>query len=64
MSTVNLVEIQKKWAGLWVAVKDGEVVESRPTAHALVFALKDRDIVGATVFRCPSDDEAELVGLG
>jgi hypothetical protein len=60
----SIVEIQNRWAGLWVAVKSGEVVEPRPTPDALVLALRDRDIVRATIFRCPADDEAELVGLG
>jgi len=58
------VEIQRRYAGLWVAVKDGVVVETRTTPDALVLALRQRDIVGTVIFRCAAEDEAELVGLG
>lgn len=59
-----IIEIQRTWAGFWVAVKDDDVVEARPTADALVLALREHDIAGATIFRCPARDEPELVGLG
>lgn len=64
MEQQAIIEIQRKWAGSWVAVKDGVVVDARPTPDALVLALRDRDIKGATIFRCPAGDEPELVGLG
>lgn len=64
MERPSIVNIQERWAGLWVAVKDGEVVDARPTPDALVLALRHRDIVGATILRCPAEDEPELVGLG
>ena len=64
MEHPSIVEIQEKWAGLWVAVKNGDVVEARQTPDALVLALRERDIAGAPIFRCPATDEAELVGLG
>ena len=64
MEHPSIVDIQERWAGMWVAVKEGEVVDARPTPDALVLALREHDVVGATIFRCPSTDEAELVGLG
>jgi PII-like signaling protein len=64
MAQIKLADIQREWAGLWVAVKDGKVVDARESAHALVLSLKSRDIEGATVLRCPSEGERELVGLG
>ncbi len=64
MEDQSMLEIQRQWAGSWVAVKDGEVVDARATPDMLVLALRERDIEGATIFRCPAGDEPELVGLG
>lgn len=52
------------YAGMWVAVLDDQVVEVRESPWALLMALHDRDIVGATVMRAPEGDAVELVGLG
>ena len=60
----SIAEIQREYAGLWVAVKAGRVVDVRQTPHALVLALNERHITGATVFRCPGSEEPQLVGMG
>ena len=60
----SMGEIQRDNPGLWVAVRDGQVVEAQPTAHALMEKLSYRGITGARVFRCPEIGEPELVGLG
>ena len=64
MQRTDLVDIQKRMAGLWVAVLDGEVVAAAVNPNDLFLRLKTNDIVGATVFRCPDEHESELVGLG
>lgn len=62
--TIHLEQIQRQYPGLWVAVRDGEVVDARETAYALHLSLHERDIDGVTIFRCPSANEPELVGMG
>jgi len=57
-------DIFRRFAGLWIALQNGVVVESRLNAHALHLALHERDITGVTILRCPDRDEPELVGLG
>lgn len=64
MASADIVAIQRSHPGLWVAVKNDEVVDARESPYALTRSLHDRDIEGATIFRCPLPDEAELVGLG
>jgi hypothetical protein len=51
-------------AGLWVAIRDGRVVEAHRTPDELVAALHRRDITDATVMRLPGEYDKELVGLG
>ena len=63
-STDSLVEVQREYAGAWVALKDGEVVDARPTPYELIAYLHSRGIVDTTIIRVPSDSEPELVGLG
>jgi len=60
----TIADAQVEYAGLWVALKDGKVVEARPTPHELTMALHDRDITDTTIVRMPGADEPELVGLG
>lgn len=60
----NLARVQHEYAGAWVAMKGGEVVEARSTPYELIAALHARDIVDATVVRIPGDSEPELIGLG
>ena len=51
-------------AGLWVAVKHGEVVETAESPGLLSMRLHDRVIMDATILRSPRLDEPEPVGLG
>jgi hypothetical protein len=60
----NLARVQHEYAGAWVAMKGGEVVEARPTPYELIAALHERGIVDATVVRMPAASEPELIGLG
>lgn len=38
----QMVEIQRQYPGLWVAVKDGSVVEARENPYALYLLLRER----------------------
>jgi hypothetical protein len=60
----TIADAQLEFAGLWVALKDGKVVEARPTPYELTMALHERDITDTTIVRMPGTDEPELVGLG
>ena len=60
----QMVEIQRQYPGLWVAVKHGQVVEARENPYTLYLRLQERGLSGTTIFRCPGRREAELVGLG
>lgn len=60
----EMAEIQRDNPGLWVAVKNGEVVAAWEHPYGLYMKLEEQGIVDATVFRCPRHDEPELVGLG
>jgi hypothetical protein len=52
------------FAGTWVAVKDGKVIEAGRTPDAVVMKLRARHIRGATLLRVPAEGEPELVGIG
>lgn len=60
----GLARIQREYAGSWVALKNGEVVDARRTPYELVAALHERDITDTTIVRIPGEQEAELIGLG
>jgi|GEM_PF-2233263 len=60
----TIADAQVEYAGLWVALKDGRVVDARPTPYELTMALHERDITDTTIVRMPGTDEPELVGLG
>ena len=64
LTAVDLADAIREFAGLWVAVKNGEVVETAESPGLLSMRLHDRDITDATVLRSPRLDEPELVGLG
>lgn len=49
---------------MWVAMRNGEIVEVRETFDKLMLALHERDITNVTVMRSPDVHEPELVGLG
>lgn len=61
---VRIADALREYPGMWVALKNGEIVEAKETPDALVMALKYRDIRDATIIRSPAEGEAELVGLG
>ncbi len=52
------------FAGMWVAVKDGRVVEAGRTPDAVVLKLRAKRVRGATILRVPAEGEPELVGIG
>lgn len=64
MTRSTIADAQVEFAGLWVALKDGKVVEARRTPYELVMVLHERDITDTTIVRMPGTDEPELVGLG
>lgn len=55
-----------RFAGLWVAVKDGRVIAAAGTSRELVYDLAKigPDAEGATMQRVPSAEQGLLVGLG
>jgi hypothetical protein len=61
---MRVVDIQLEYPGLWVAVKNGKVVDARENPYRLVMSLRERHIDDAMIFRCPATHEPELVGLG
>jgi uncharacterized protein DUF5678 len=60
----SLAVIQRQYAGSWIALKDGRVVEARRSPYELMMILRERDIRDVTVIRAPAEHEVELVGLG
>jgi hypothetical protein len=54
------------YEGLWVAVKDGNVIEAAETSSQLVFQLRRRGETakGAVMMRAPKRTDAIVVGLG
>ncbi len=62
LEPVRMAHLLRQMPGKWVALHNGEIIEARDTFDQVVMALKERDIVGATVIRAP--DLNELVGLG
>jgi hypothetical protein len=52
------------FAGTWVAVKAGKVIEAGRTPDAVVMKLRARQVRGATLLRVPAEGEPELVGIG
>ncbi|MDP9401933.1 MAG: hypothetical protein M3P85_01060 [Actinomycetota bacterium] len=61
---VDLAGAIRPFAGLWVAVKERQVVEAAETPGLLSKRLSERQIRDATIVRSPRLDEPELVGLG
>jgi hypothetical protein len=64
MQVITLKQAVDDFPGMWVAIKDGEVVEARHTPDEVVLALHEREIRGAYVVRMPGEDDDELIGLG
>ncbi len=61
---VSLEEAVRDFPGMWVAIKDGKIVEARRTPDEVVLALHEREIRDAYVTRIPGEHDKELVGLG
>jgi hypothetical protein len=51
-------------AGMWVAVKDGRVIEAGRTPDAVGMRLRARNIRDAAILRVPGEGEPDLVGIG
>jgi hypothetical protein len=58
------VEVLREFAGRWVAVRDGEVVDANDTFDGLVVRLRELRERGTTIMRVPSEGEPEPVGFG
>lgn len=61
---IHLGELLRGFAGKWVAIRDGEVVEVADTPYALVARLRERSIEDASVIRAPAEGEPEMVAFG
>jgi hypothetical protein len=61
---MRYAEIQREYPGMWVAVRDGEVIAARETPHRLALELRESGINDATILRAPAENEPELIGLG
>ncbi|MGH8931756.1 MAG: DUF5678 domain-containing protein [Egibacteraceae bacterium] len=64
LQVVSLEEAVRDFPGMWVAIKDGKIVEARRTPDEVVLALHEREIRDAYVTRIPGEHDKELVGLG
>lgn len=55
-----------RWSGLWVAVKDGEVVAAAETSHALVKKVVELGPAarGAVAQFVPEPSDATVIGVG
>lgn len=64
LRAVQLADTIREYAGSWVAVKNGQVVETAQSPGLLSMRLHERQITDATILRSPRLGEPELVGLG
>lgn len=64
VAPVKLPEGFQDYPGKWVAMKDGAVIDVRPTPDELVASLERKGITDALVMRVPTEHDKELVGLG
>ena len=60
----SIAALQPEYAGCWVAIVDGDVVDANQSPYDLVASLRQRGLTGSTIVRVPSEDEAETVGIG
>lgn len=61
---VAIGELLRQVPGKWVALRNGEIIESRETLDQLALVLKQNGIKDVTVMRAPGTGEVELVGFG
>lgn len=52
------------YAGLWVAIDGGRVVDAHRVPDRLLARLRDQGITDVTVMPLPAANAKELVGLG
>lgn len=64
LQVISLEQALRDFPGMWVAIKDGQIVEARRTPDEVVLALHEREIRDAYVTRIPGEHDKELVGLG
>jgi hypothetical protein len=64
LTPVRVAEDLSGLAGMWVAIKDGEVVEVGRTPDAVGMKLRARQIRDAAILRVPGEGEPDLVGIG
>lgn len=59
-----LEQVLRRYAGLWVAIRDGEAVDADPSPYALSMRLRERGIRDAAMIRAPGPDEPITIGVG
>jgi hypothetical protein len=64
LEPVRVAEDLAALAGMWVAIKDGQVIEAGRTPDAVGMKLRARRIRGASILRVPAEGEPDLVGIG
>jgi len=60
----NIAALQPEYAGCWVAILDGDVVDANRSPYDLVGSLQQKGITGSTIVRVPAENEPETVGIG
>lgn len=60
----SIAALQPEYAGCWVAIVDGDVVDANQSPYDLVASLQERGITGSTIVRVPAENEPETVGIG
>jgi hypothetical protein len=64
LTPVRVAEGLEDLAGMWVAVKDGKVIDAGKTPDAVGMKLRARQIRDAAILRVPGEGEPDLVGIG
>lgn len=60
----SIAALQGEFAGCWVAILDGEVVDANESPYDLVASLQRRRITNSTIVRVPAENDPETVGIG
>jgi len=60
----SIAALQAEYAGCWVAIADGDVVDANQSPYDLVASIQQRGITGTTIVRVPAENEPETVGIG
>ena len=64
VTPIRMAYLLSQVPGQWVALRNGRIIEARPTLDELMGVLESKAITNATVMRAPAEGEAELVGMG